>query len=127
MKSPLQEGLYASADFLTVASASKMSPLRHQFVEKHSVSGTIVFADPKPTSAPKTGDLKGVQTMDSPKLCVPLFLSSRGSRKQGFCRADVVRTTIFVEPESCVPLFLSSRLRAYRYFCRAGMLHVLIL
>ena len=100
-----------------------------QKIEKNSGPRTTCFLDPKSTSAIEIGGQKGDQTMESPKSCVPLFLS----------RKIVVRTILARETggthdfgsrkiaaASCVPLFLSSRIPAYHYFSRAGFVRTFI-
>ena len=100
-----------------------------QIFDKNSGPRTSSFLDSKSTSAIEIGGQKGDQTMESPKSCVPLFLS----------RKIVVRTILAREnggthdfgsrkiaAASCVPLFLSSRIPAYHYFSRAGFVRTFI-
>ena len=110
-----------------------------QEFEKNNGPRTICFLDPKSASAIEIGGQKGDQTMESPKSCVPLFLSRRmlvrtilarengGTHDSGPNSSSIVRTTIFVEPEFAKPLFLSSRSLRNPYICRAGVCETTIL
>ena len=109
MNRALHGDLYKAVEFAKIAGGSKMGSAKPRYSRKIVVPEPLVLSKKKLPNLSfdiAGGVPKSEVSKNQPMLCVPLFLSSRCSRKQHFCRADVVRTTVFVRPELCVPLFL---------------------